>query len=86
MAAAELRTSLISSLGPPKKKNETAMPTARNAASLTIDSTATARISPSWCSVASACRVPNRIAKIASRTVTMSEMSPKTKSTGGAPL
>ena len=50
---------------PPNTENTTKMPTVRNAASLTMDSAATATISPSWCSVASMWRVPNSTAKAA---------------------
>jgi len=45
-------------------------PTATNATSFTSDSSATARIMPWWCSVASICRVPNRIANSASSSAT----------------
>src|SRR2546428_11743343 len=38
---------------PPNTEKRTKKPTARNAASLTSDSAATAKIKPSWCSVAS---------------------------------
>jgi hypothetical protein len=44
-------------------------------------------MSPSWCSVASAWRVPNRMANNASNIATSSEMSETKKSIeGGAPL
>ncbi len=45
-------------------------PTATNASSFTTDSNAMASITPSWCSVASICRVPNSAAKIAIRIAT----------------
>ena len=48
---------------PPIMPNTTKAPTARKAMSFTIDSTAIARIMPSWCSVVSMWRVPNRMAK-----------------------
>ena len=50
---------------PPSMENVTKKPTARKVASLTRDSAATATIRPSWCSVASMWRVPNRTAKVA---------------------
>jgi hypothetical protein len=43
--------------------------------SLTTDSIAIARMSPSWCSVASVCRVPKMTAKVASSKATSSEIS-----------
>jgi hypothetical protein len=61
--------------GPSNRNSTTAPPTSRNTAILTSDSSATARISPSWCSVASAWRVPNRIAKTDRNSATISEMS-----------
>ena len=54
----------------------TKKPTARKATSLTMDSAATANISPCWCSVASAWRVPNSTANTAIASVTISAMSP----------
>ena len=50
---------------PPNTEKMTKKPTARKAASLTRDSAATATIRPSWCSVASMWRVPNRTANVA---------------------
>ena len=47
-------------------------PTATNATSFTSDSSATARIMPWWCSVASICRVPNAMANTASSSATYS--------------
>ena len=55
----------------------TKAPTARKATSFTMDSAATATIRPCWCSVASACRVPNSTANTAIASVTISAMSPK---------
>ena len=52
------------------------MPTTRKAISLTTDSVATASIMPSWCSVASAWRVPNRMAKTAIAKATNRATSP----------
>ena len=54
----------------------TKRPTARKATSLTMDSVATANISPCWCSVASAWRVPNSTANTAIASVTISAISP----------
>ena len=68
-------TASMKPAGLSNRKNVAMVPTARNAASLTTDSTATARTSPSWCSVASACRVPNSEANTASSIATTSEMS-----------
>ena len=56
-------------------------PTIRKAAILTTDSAAIASISPSWCSVASICLVPNRIANTA---IVMAMM--KVRSPSGSPL
>ena len=50
---------------PPNIEKTTKKPTVRKAASLTSDSAATATIRPSWCSVASMWRVPNRTANVA---------------------
>ena len=50
-------------------------PTARKAASLITDSAAMASISPCWCSVASACRVPNRMANNAMAPATINAVS-----------
>ena len=73
--------------GPPKIRKVTIRPMARNAASLTTVSTATASTSPSWCSVASAWRVPNSTANNASSIATTSEMSlTKGSKEGGDPL
>ena len=44
--------------------------------SLTTDSVAIANIKPSWCSVASMCRVPNRTANVAIASATNSARSP----------
>ena len=55
----------MSPLKPPNTEKTTKNPTVRNAASLTRDSAATATIRPSWCSVASIWRVPNRTANVA---------------------
>ena len=56
--------------GPSNIQNVTNIPTLTKATSLTIDSVAIASIRPSWCSVASMCRVPNSTAKIAIETAT----------------
>ncbi len=61
-SSGSVATLAASSLIPPKAPQVTKTPTARNAISLTTDSNAIARIMPSWCSVASIWRVPNRIA------------------------
>ncbi|OIQ73215.1 hypothetical protein GALL_451480 [mine drainage metagenome] len=51
-------------------------PAAIKATSLTIDSVATASISPCWCSVASVWRVPNSTANAAIASVAVSAISP----------
>ena len=58
---------------PPISPNTTKAPTATKASSLTSDSTAMARIMPSWCSVVSMCRVPNRMANTPMVTTTSSD-------------
>ena len=50
-------------------------PTDANATSFTIDSNAMASITPSWCSVASSRRVPNRMANTAIISATQSAVS-----------
>ena len=67
-----------SSPRPPKSPQTTKAPTARKATSLTTDSTAMARISPSCCSVGSIRRVPNAMAKAASTNVDGEIEAPKT--------
>ena len=69
-----------SSPRPPNSPQTTKAPTARKATSLTTDSTEIARISPSWCSVGSIRRVPNAMAKAASRKATA-----RSKAAVGAP-
>ncbi len=54
------------SAGPPNRPQVTKMPMARNASSLTTDSSAIAATMPSWRSEASRCRVPKAIVKPAS--------------------
>ena len=56
-------------------------PTATNAASLTTDSNAIASIMPLWCSVASTCRVPNRMVNTARMIAVSSAVSPPIAST-----
>ena len=56
--------------GPSNIQKVTNTPTPTKATSLTSDSVAIASIRPSWCSVASIWRVPNRTAKIAIETAT----------------
>ena len=53
------------------------MPTARKASSLTIDSKAIAATMPSWRSLASMWRVPNRIANKASASAIHNAVSPR---------
>ena len=67
------------SQGPSNITNITVSPISENASSLTRDSIAMARIRPSWCSVASVCRVPKMAAKAASTSVTKKEMSDRKK-------
>ena len=67
-----------SATGPSNMKKVTNTPTVTNATSLTSDSVAIARMSPSWCSVASMWRVPNRTANAAIASATNSAMSPST--------
>ena len=62
--------------------NTTKAPTPTKASSFTIDSTAIARIMPSWCSVVSMCRVPNRMAKMPMVSTTNSD-SPSSPEDGG---
>jgi len=71
-AAAALASS---SEGPSNITKVTKTPTTRKAQSLTMDSVAIASIMPSWCSVASIWRVPNRMAKAASASATNSAES-----------
>jgi len=56
---------VASSDGAPSSCNSAKTPTDTNASSLTTDSNAMASITPSWCSVALSCRVPNRPANSA---------------------
>ena len=67
---------LNSATGPSNIQKVTKIPTARNVTSLTMDSAAIASIRPSWCSVASICRVPNSTANTAIEIATNSAMSP----------
>ncbi|MNN53510.1 hypothetical protein D3C81_1682710 [compost metagenome] len=62
------------------------MPTATIAISLIIDSNAMASIMPWWCSVASTCRVPNRMANKAINSATYSAGSLSTPLPPASPL
>ena len=66
---------------PGPSANTTNRPTARKASSLTHDSKAMAATIPSWCSLASMWRVPNRMAKIAMPTAVRNAAS--TRIAGG---
>ena len=61
---------------PPASEKVMATPSTMNATSLTRLSAATDRMRPFWCSVASACRVPNSMAKIAMAMAMNIGMSP----------
>ena len=67
------RVAARSGAGPSSSTANT--PTATKASSLTSDSNAMASITPSWCSVASSRRVPNRMAKSAMSSATHSAVS-----------
>ncbi len=68
----------IKSPKPPNTFQVTNTPTAKNANSLISDSKAIARNKPSWCSVASIWRVPNKIVNTAKARATKKAVSEKT--------